>query len=271
MSSLRDRQAATAGIDVDGGTLVVETVGSGPALLFLHGWTLDRRASRPQIEGLPAGHLLIAYDRRGHGRSTAPPDMRREVEDVARILDALGIGRATLVAMSQGTRVALAAALRFPDRVTALALQGAPLPFPSMHDAASEAVPVAAMAALAAAGRLEELRALWLAHPLMQADASPMRALLREILDGYGARDLLKPGRPLELPRDALARLRQPTLLITGEQETSYRRSAAAELAALLPHARRIEIAGGGHLCNLSRSAAYNQALTAFLETIDAG
>ncbi len=78
-------------IPVDGGDLHVVRRGSGPPLLMLHGWALDHRMWRPQWTGLERDFELILPDRRGFGRSTAPPDLRREVDDVMTILDTLGI------------------------------------------------------------------------------------------------------------------------------------------------------------------------------------
>src|SRR5690606_18355591 len=52
-------------VSVEGGSLAVETIGVGPPLILLHGWTLDRRMWMPQIAALARRYQLIAYDRRG--------------------------------------------------------------------------------------------------------------------------------------------------------------------------------------------------------------
>ena len=76
---------------------------SGPA---------PRLGARPPGLAAAERHLadrfrLVAIDRRGFGRSTAPPDLNREVADLVAVRDALGLDRMVLVGMSQGGRVAL--------------------------------------------------------------------------------------------------------------------------------------------------------------------
>ncbi len=71
------------------------------------------------------GYRLVAYDARGHGESTAPPGpsaygYEQLVEDLEAVMDDRGLERATLVGSSMGGATALAFALRFPERVTAL-------------------------------------------------------------------------------------------------------------------------------------------------------
>ena len=73
-------------IDVDGGTVFAVEIGSGTPLLMLHGWPLDHRMFDYQVDALSGAFRCIAIDRRGFGRSTAPPDMRREPGDIDRVL-----------------------------------------------------------------------------------------------------------------------------------------------------------------------------------------
>lgn len=254
---------ATADVAVQGGTIRVETLGSGPPLLLVHGWTLDRRIWEFQAEALGARFRVIAFDRRGFGQSTAPPDLAREPEDIAAIADFLGLERFALIGMSQGARTALAFAMRYPERVSALVLQGAPL---SGVPDADEALPLDAMAALAANGQFDAMRRLWRAHPLMQVEGARANACLDRIASEYGARDLLLPEPALDVTVADLARIRAPVLAITGGREPAWRHRVADILAAATGGSR-IDIPGGRHLCNLSESEAYNAVLADFLET----
>ena len=69
---------------------------------------------------------MIRYDRRGFGLSEGTPGRAADAEDLGRLLDHLRLDAATLVGLSQGARVALAFALRQPERVSALVLDGPP-------------------------------------------------------------------------------------------------------------------------------------------------
>lgn len=265
MSDVRARFGGeTVEVAVEGGRIEAEALGAGPVLLLVHGWTLDRRVWAPQVAALAERFRVIAFDRRGFGRSTAPPGAGQEPRDVLAVADAFGAGRFALAGMSQGARVALAAAICAPERVAALALQGAPLDglLPGDED---EAIPVAAMAALAGAGRLDAMRALWRDHVLMRVEAEAA-ALLDAIAADYAGRDLLAPGSSLAVAAEDLTGVRAPVLVVTGEREPASRQRAAAAIAAGTD-GQRLAIPGGGHLCNLDRPELYNAALARFLET----
>lgn len=255
-----------AEVPVHGGLLEAEALGAGPPVLLVHGWTLDRRVWRPQVEALASRFRVIAWDRRGFGRSTAPPDLLREPDDVAAIADAFGAERFALVGMSQGARIALAFAGRRPELVTAIAVQGAPLSDVDSGDGEDEAVPIAEMTRLAVEGQVAALRRLWRAHPLLAVNGAEAAGELDEIVGDYAARDLLAPGLPLEVTTADLARLTMPILAITGRDEPVWRHKVADRLARTV-HATRVDIAGGGHLCNLCQADFYNQALIEFLES----
>jgi pimeloyl-ACP methyl ester carboxylesterase len=84
----------------------------GPPILFIHGWSQNHLCWARQYEGALADEFrLVAYDLRGHGMSEAPlepehyTDDRRWADDVAAIVDALGLGRPVLVGWSYGAFV----------------------------------------------------------------------------------------------------------------------------------------------------------------------
>lgn len=255
-----------AEVPVHGGTVEAEALGEGPGVLLVHGWTLDRRTWRPQVEALASRFRVIAWDRRGFGRSSAPPDLPREPDDLAAVADHFGLGRFALVGMSQGARVALAYASRHPERVAAIAVQGTPLSDVESGEGEDEAVPIAEMTRLAAAGQLDAMRRLWRAHSLLKVHGARAHADLDPIIADYAARDLLAPGAPLHVTTTDLARLAMPILAITGREEPVWRHKVADSLARAV-EATRLDIAGGGHLCNLCQPALYNNALIGFLET----
>ncbi|HEV3070817.1 MAG TPA: alpha/beta hydrolase [Solirubrobacteraceae bacterium] len=110
----------------DGVTLSGEQAGEGPPVVLLHGLTATRRyvvmGSR-LLEG--AGYRVIAYDARGHGRSTPAPTStaygyEQLAGDLEAVLDALQTPRALLAGASMGALTALRFALAHPQRVAAL-------------------------------------------------------------------------------------------------------------------------------------------------------
>lgn len=251
-------------VAVHGGALPVAMAGEGAPVILLHGWSLDHRMWAPQIEGLADAHFLVMPDRRGCGRSTAPPDLMREAGDVIAIADALGFDRFALVGLSRGAVVALDVARRFGSRLTGLVVSGAPLP--ALVERA-EVIDLERFRTLAAAGDLTSLRSLWAQHPLMAAHTPEAAALMAAILDDYDGRDLLVPSQTPGFPREVLAMLPMPVLAMTGEHDTAWRKACAAALAATAPGARHVEIPQAGHLANADNPAAFNAAIAAFLRS----
>ncbi|MFV2013661.1 MULTISPECIES: alpha/beta fold hydrolase [unclassified Micromonospora] len=90
----------------DGSQLYYKDWGSGPAIVFSHGWPLTADAWDGQLLFLAQqGFRVIAHDRRGHGRSSQSPegnDMNGYADDLAAVIEALGLTDATLVGHSTG-------------------------------------------------------------------------------------------------------------------------------------------------------------------------
>ncbi len=114
----------------DGVVLAGEDAGeeSAPAIVLLHGLTATRRYVVMGSRLLErSGYRTIAYDARGHGRSSPAPDpvaygYARLARDLEAVLDALGVSRAALAGASMGAHTALRFALEHPERVAALGL-----------------------------------------------------------------------------------------------------------------------------------------------------
>ena len=121
-ASASELSVAGAGV-----TLAGEQSGDGPAIMLLHGLTATRRYVVMGSSALQrAGHRVIAYDARAHGRSTPAPGRAYGYEhlagDALAVLDAAGVRRAILAGASMGAHTAVRVALEHPERVAALAL-----------------------------------------------------------------------------------------------------------------------------------------------------
>jgi pimeloyl-ACP methyl ester carboxylesterase len=103
--------------------LYVEQRGSGPPILLIHGTGGFSGLFEPLARELESTHRVVAYDRRGFGRSAGR--VRRfqdHADDAAALLDELGAAPATVVAWSGGGMVALDLASRHPGHVSSLVL-----------------------------------------------------------------------------------------------------------------------------------------------------
>jgi pimeloyl-ACP methyl ester carboxylesterase len=112
----------------DGVELAGEQAGSGSPIVLLHGLTATRRYVVMGSRLLErSGRHVLAYDARGHGRSTPAPDAGaygydRLARDLLAVMDSLEIERATLAGASMGAQTIVRFALAHPERVAALGL-----------------------------------------------------------------------------------------------------------------------------------------------------
>lgn len=263
-------------VAVEGGELYVESSGTGSALLMVHGWPLDHRLFEPQVEALARARRVVTFDRRGFGASSAPPDLGLEVDDIIAILEALALDSIHLLGMSQGARIALRFAAIHPDRIRSLLLQGPAIDGFAAAASDAERIPLDEFARLVRAGRIDEVRKQWLAHPMMQLDGNSTaeRARLDTMLAGYDGADLLAdPAATTPFTTDvpaAMRNFRAPCLLLTGARETAARRAHARRLLDLLSDCREVVFRKSGHLSNLSEPRSYNRRVSEFCAMADA-
>ena len=253
---------------VAGARLRYRDDGAGPAVLLVHGWTLDLDMWAPQVAALQATFRVVRLDRRGCGSSTGQPSLERDAEDIVALVDYHALGHVALIGMSQGVRPVLAAARTLGRRVTCLVLDGPP----DVAQPAASPVgdgPFARYAMLAQSDGLEAFRREWRAHPLMQLRTRDdgARALLATMIARYPGRDLLTTARPPAEPAPIVPPdlPPAPALVVCGAYDLPSRITAARELAARLPRGELALVDDAGHLPNLDSPDTYNRLVGAFL------
>ncbi len=222
--------------------------GAGAAVVFIHGWTLDLDAWEPQAAALAASFRVIRYDRRGFGLSEGTPGRAADLEDLGRLLDHLRLDAATLVGHSQGARVALAFALRQPERVAALVLDGPPDETGDAAAAGDEDFSIAEYRRLVAEQGVDAFRRAW-REPSADAPAHGRRRGARARRARARSLPGARPAGRADVPPPpagaaALARLVKPVLVVNGEFDTLIRRRAGEALARALPLAERVVVPG---------------------------
>ncbi|HTR96828.1 MAG TPA: alpha/beta fold hydrolase [Candidatus Acidoferrales bacterium] len=253
---------------VEGTRLHFEVAGEGPAVVLLHGRGLGRRMWQPQIEAFASGFRVIAYDLRGQGDSPSGTNAYSHADDLARLLDHLGLERAVLIGCSMGGGAAINFAVQHPRRVRALIVAGSSLGGHRWSPAF--AATLGSLARIAAEQGAAAATEAYLATPLFAG----MRALpdgetrLRAIVrpeDGarWNEPDL---GRPLVPPaRERLGAIAAPTLVIVGERDVEDMQAIAEILGREIAGARTVKLAGLGHLPSLEDPASFNRVVREFL------
>jgi pimeloyl-ACP methyl ester carboxylesterase len=118
-------------IETDGATIHTRVGGQGPAVVMLHGFGDTGDMWAPLASALIAKRTPVVPDLRGMGLSSHPErgyDKKTQGQDMARLLDRLGIDKADLVTHDIGNMVGYAFAAQYPMRVTRWVVMDAPLP-----------------------------------------------------------------------------------------------------------------------------------------------
>jgi pimeloyl-ACP methyl ester carboxylesterase len=106
--------------DVNGINLYYETYGSGRPLILLHGGLGSGEMFAPIIPALAAGHQVIAPDLQGHGRTAdidRPIDVQLMADDIAALIEHLGLDKPDVLGYSLGGGVAFFTAVKHPELV----------------------------------------------------------------------------------------------------------------------------------------------------------
>ncbi|WP_316193989.1 alpha/beta hydrolase [Bradyrhizobium sp. SZCCHNRI1029] len=233
--------AATGGRDFDS---------SLPAVVFIHGagfdhsvWALHSRWFAHH------GFAVLAPDLPGHGRSTGPalPTITAMADWIVALLQAVNAKPAHLIGHSMGSLIALDAAARHPDRVSALSLIGTAAAMtvgPDLLKAAEAndhaAIDMVSIWGLGFAAELGGSRApgLWM-HGGAQAtlERCAPDVLFNDLSACNDYQDALA----------AAARIKVPTRLILGEKDMMTPLKAGKALAAAIAQSRIIVLPGAGH------------------------
>jgi pimeloyl-ACP methyl ester carboxylesterase len=111
--------------EVNGINLYYETHGSGPPMILLHGGLGSGEMFGPILPTLADKHQVIAPDLQGHGRTAdinRPLDVRLMADDIAALVDHLGLDQPDLVGYSLGGGVAFVTAVKYPAKVRKLVM-----------------------------------------------------------------------------------------------------------------------------------------------------
>lgn len=254
--------------EVNGQRLFYEdTGGDGPPVAFSHGLFMDHTMFDPQVQALQDRYRCIGWDERGHGQTgdaTEPFTYWDSANDLAALLQNLGVERAVLGGMSQGGYLSLRAALAHPDLV-----QGLILIDTQAGTENPDLLPY-----------YQQLLERW----LTQGMDDELAATIEAIIVGRGYADAerwksswkqLHPGNVRQLfttlaerddLSDRLGEIRVPALVIHGDHDAAISVDRAEALAAGLPDAQLVLIEGAGHASNLTHPSLVNPHIARFLK-----
>jgi len=260
--------------------LYYEDHGSGDPVVLLAGWPLDSRSWEPQVHPLlEAGHRVIAYDRRGFGRSSRPTegyDFDALADDLHQLLTKLDLREVTLIGFSLGTgELARYIGAHGTGRLKSCVFIETLAPSFAKSGENPEGVDQAGVTGVQQA--ILDDRFAWLTglvENLLNLDAylgkrvseQTVRAIWDAGADASPWATWACPPGWLADFSDDITKIDIPTLILHGTADRILSiNGQGRRLHAALPAARYAEIDGGPHVMGVTHAAEVNRELLVFL------
>jgi 3-oxoadipate enol-lactonase len=256
-----------------------EEKGAGPPLLFLHGFSLDHRMWRDQVDYFSDKYSVITYDARGHGQSDAPESgysRENRVDDLLALIDALKLQQFHLVGLSMGGGDALRFALDYQERLKTLTLAGSTASgwkaavqmrdFPFDEEAKEAHL---SPADLIKKKGIDQIKRQWIDMTLAGYDKrnQGLKQPLAEMMQTFSGKPWTDPDAGNYEKRDDIrlaAKIRIPTFIIVGQRDIVFR-PLAAKLSEIILDADLEIVKDAGHMVNLEAPELFNNFLEKFL------
>lgn len=246
--------------------------GIGQPVLFLHAFPLNRSMWEGEMTALlqEQAYRLVSLDWRGFGESDIPNDispMSLFADDVAALMDQLGIEKAILCGLSMGGYAAFAFLRQYPQRIAGLILADT-RPGADTPEAQANRENVARLVETQGTGAIADLQMPRLISDATRQHHPEVEIRIRQMIDAATPRGIAAASRGMAQRQDStglLAGITSPTLVIVGEQDALIPPAVAQEYAALIPGARLAVIPQAGHLSNLEQPDLFLAAISNFL------
>ena len=245
--------------------------GQGPVVALVHGLGLNRHMWRWQLPALTPRYRVLAYDLFGHGESAKPPgrpSLKMFSDQLEGLLQACNVQRCAVVGFSLGGMIARRFVLDHPSRASALAILN------SAHDRtrAERAAILKRVEQARQSGpdaTVEAALERWFTAEFRTQNPDRMDLIRKWITGNDPAvypevyRVLAEGDAEIAEP---IAKIRCPTLVMTGEDDLGNSPRMAEAMADAIPGARAIVLPGLRHMGLAEDPTAFNDLLVSFLD-----
>ena len=244
-------------------------------MLFLHAFPLNKSMWNGEMTTLLSEerYRLVCLDWPGFGESdivSQVSTMDMLADDVAGLMDMLGMQDAVLCGLSMGGYVAFAFLRKYPQRVKALILADT-RPAADTDEAKANREHVARLAEEQGIEAIADLQVPKLLAEYTLQHHPEVELRVRQMIAATTQQGIAAAARGMAERLDStdlLAGITCPTLVIVGEQDALTPPAMAQEYAAQIPNAQLVTIPQAGHLSNLEQPEAFVQLVSSFLQSV---
>jgi 3-oxoadipate enol-lactonase len=258
--------------NINGVEIGYDDHGVGQPIVFLHAFPLNRSMWSAQSVALLAEQRfrLVALDWRGFGESSIDGSistMELFANDVAGLMDALGMQQAILCGLSMGGYAAFAFLRKYPQRVNGLILADT-RPGADNDQGRANREKVARLAEEQGPDAIADLQVPNLISDDTRQHHPDVEVRIRQMINAATSSGIAAASRGMAQRADSydlLATITCPTLVIVGEHDALTPLPVAQEYAAKIASAQLAVIPRAGHLSNLEQPEAFLEAVRNFL------
>ena len=232
-------------VKVNNASIYYRTFGSGPPVLVLHGGLGSLEDMGYQIRALAKAHFVVAADSRGQGQSTdsdQPLSYSLMADDMAKLLNQLGIPRADVIGWSDGGIIGLDLAMRYPALVGKLVAISANFDVSGIPEISAEEADVPSTP---------------FRYRILSPDSSYWPTIYRKVITMWRT----QPHYTLS----DLSHIKAPTLIMAGEFDL-IKPQHTAQLAQAIPHSEELIVKGATHAVPTDKPEIVNSEILKFLD-----
>jgi 3-oxoadipate enol-lactonase len=250
--------------------IAYDDVGSGPAIVLVHGYPFNRTMWDEQVALLRDKYRVVRLDLRGHGQSESskgPATMNLMAQDMASLLDQLNISRAVLVGLSMGGYVTLAFYGLFPTRVEKLVLADTRAQADTEEGKKVRAEQAQKILAEGMGGIADMMLPKLLAPETVSKRPEVVKRVRAMMLQTKpeGAASALGGMAVREDQTERLSEIKVPTLILVGREDAITPVADSEKMHAAIAGSRFLVIENAGHVSNIEQPEQFNRVLSDFL------
>lgn len=240
-----------------------------PALLFLHGVTLNHKTFSSQVEKLSTTYKIILMDLPSHGYSSNIKNShgysRSCAQFAAGLLNHLSIQEAVVVGQSLGSFIASYMAYLYPEKVLATVHIGGAGLYPKASSLYKVMLPF--VGPIIFTMPKKKLYKLFASHKALTEET---RAYIEQTSSETGRRVMIDVTKSMirEMAEGLPSPVKQPSLIMYGDHEAAFVKRMSKKMNKTLPDSKLVVIKNAHHIANQDNPTGFNTELKRFVETV---